>query len=91
MDESFITSRTMLTNDYSPHKKNHRLPMSKVDQPTVSLVLSISEENGLEHYGIYKKGFNETMFADFLEKLYEDNKHAKIALFMDNATSHKTV
>ena len=30
------------------------------------------------------------MFADYLDNLYEDNKHIKIALFMDNASSHKT-
>jgi len=53
-------------------------------------VLAISEENGLEHYEVYKKGFNETMFADFLEHLYEVNKHVKIALLMDNASTHKT-
>ena len=30
------------------------------------------------------------MFADYLDNLYEDNKYIKIALFMDNASSHKT-
>ena len=30
------------------------------------------------------------MFIDYLDHLYEDNKHIKIALFMDNASSHKT-
>ena len=64
--------------------------MSKVDQPTFSLILAISEENGLEHYDIYKKGFNEIMFADFLDNLYVANKNTKIALFMDNVSSHKT-
>ena len=38
---------------------------------------------------MYKKGFNETIFADFLEHLYEVNKHVKIALLMDNASTHK--
>ena len=50
----------------------------------------MSEENGLEHYGIYKKGFNESMFADYLDNLYVPNKHNKLALFMDNVSSHKT-
>jgi hypothetical protein len=44
--------------DYSPLNANHRIPIKKTDQPTFSLVLGISEENGIEHYGIYPKKFN---------------------------------
>ena len=64
--------------------------MVKVDQPTYTLVLAISEEEGLEHYAIYKKGFNEIMFGDYLDNLYIENKHHRIAIFMDNCSSHKT-
>ena len=90
MDECYITSKTMSTSDYTLSKTHHRIPMPKVDQPTYSLVLAISEEQGLEHYDIYKKGFNEEMFANYLDNLYIENKHIKIAIFMDNASYHKT-
>ena len=90
LDECFITSKTMMTMSYSPYKTSHRIPMSSVDQPTYSLILAISKENGLEHYDVYKKGFNEVMFADYLDKLYIANKHGSIAVFMDNVSSHKT-
>ena len=50
----------------------------------------MSKENGLEHYEVSKKRFNENMFGEFLDNLYIDKKHRKIALFMDNASSHKT-
>ena len=52
--------------------------------------MGISKENGLEHYEVSKKRFNETMFMGYLENLSIANKHKKIALFMDNAKSHKT-
>ena len=76
--------------DYSPLNGNHRLPIKKVDQPTISLVLAISEENGIEHYGIYKKGFDQQMFGDYLNNLSVANKHENIVILMDNCSIHKT-
>ena len=80
----------MQMRDYSLVNSNHRVPIKKVDQPTFSLVLAISEEDGIEHYGIYKKCFDQEMFADFLDNLFVANSHHKIACFMDNASFHKT-
>ena len=77
-------------SDYTQLRNTHHIPMKKVDQPTYSLILAISEEGGLEHYDIYKKGFNEEMFEDYLNNLYIANKHHRIAVFMDNCSSHKT-
>ena len=78
MDESYFTSKTMLVYDYSPYKTSHQIPMSSVDQPTYSLVFAISMENGLEHYDVYKKGFNEVMFSDYLDNLYIQNEKIEL-------------
>ena len=53
-------------------------------------MLAISEEDGLEHYGIYKDCVNQNKFAEYLDNLYVDNKHLKIAVLMDNFSAHKT-
>ena len=60
-------------------------------QPIFTVILGVSRENGLEHYMVSNKRFNETMFLEYLDELYVDNKHDKLAVFMDNASSHKTV
>ena len=44
----------------------------------------------MEHYGVYKDCVNQQKFADYLDKLYVDNKHSKIAVLMDNFSAHKT-
>ena len=53
-------------------------------------MLAISEEDGLEHYGIYKDCVTQTQFIDYLDNLYVENKHLKIAILMDNFSAHKT-
>ena len=64
--------------------------MIQVSQPAYSLVLAISQENGLEHYGVYKNCVDQQKFADYLDELYIANKHDKIAVLMDNFSAHKT-
>ena len=77
-------------SDYTNKNYKHRIPMLKVSQPAYSLVLAISEENGLEHYGVYKNCVDQIKFADYLDELYIANKHEKIAVLMDNFSAHKT-
>ena len=53
IDETVFTWKSIKLTEYSPLHHNHRVPQSKVIQPVFSLILAISEENGLEHYRIY--------------------------------------
>ena len=76
--------------DLSPSNIHHRVSEDDVHQPIYNLILGVSMDNGLEYYEVSKKKFNENLFCDYLDHLYVDNKHRKIALFMDNASSHKT-
>lgn len=74
----------------SPIKIHHSVREDYAHQPIYTLILAISMDRGLEYYEVSKKRFNENMFSSFLDNLYVANKHRKIALFMDNASSHKT-
>ena len=91
MDECGFSTKTILNSDYSPLKTNHCIPMEMVNQPVYSLVLAISYENGVEHYEIFKKCIDENRFMSYLDDLSIANKHHKVALFMDNLSSHKTL
>ena len=90
LDESFFTTKTIMQSDYTAKKTQHRIPLAKVTHPAYSLVLAISEEQGLEHCEIYRNKFDQEKFAEYLDGLYIANKHAKIALLLDNVRSHKT-
>jgi len=67
MDESVYTSKTILMHDYTPLNTVHHVPMTKVNQLYYSLILAVSEEDGVEHYGIYDKAIDQKKFTDFLE------------------------
>ena len=58
LDECGLTTKTLQTNDYTNKKYKHRIPMVQVSQPAYSLVLAVSEESGLEHFGVYKDSVN---------------------------------
>ena len=61
-----------------------------MSQPVYALILAISEENGLEHYRIFKKSVNKEKFTEYLDELYIANKHEKIAIFADNMAVHRS-
>ena len=77
-------------NDYTNKNYKHHIQMTKVNQPVYSLILAISEENGLEHCGLYQKAVDQEKFSDYLDELSIENKHEKIAILMDNYIVHKT-
>ena len=52
------------------------------------MIFAISEENGLEHYRIYPKSIDHHKFNEYLDELYVENKHANIAIFLDNLRVH---
>ena len=76
--------------DFTPPKTFHHVSMKQASHPYYSLLLAISEDSGVEHFEIYDKAVNQDRFMHFLDQLYIINKHNKIAVFMDNLSSHKT-
>ena len=90
IDETVFTWKSIKLTEYSPLHHNHRVPQSKVIQPVFSLILAISEENGLEHFQIFKKYVNRQKFMEYLDGLYVENKHEKITLFADNLQVHRS-
>jgi len=73
---------------YTLLKKPHRIPLASINQPVYALIFAISEENGLEHYRIFKKSIDFEKFNEYLDELYVENKHDNIALFFDNLRVH---
>ena len=90
LDECGLTTKTILMTDYTNVKQKHQLPLVKVSQPVYSLILAISEENGLEHCKMYTRSVDVQRFSEYLDELYVQNKHEKIAVLMDNLRAHKT-
>ena len=90
LDECLMTTKTLHTSDYTNKNIKHRIPLVQVSQPAHALLFAISEEEGVEHYRIYKNSVDQYKFAGFLDELYIANKHHKIAVLLDNLTAHKT-
>ena len=89
LDECMFTTRTLHTSDYTNINQKHKIPLAKVNQTAYAVILAISEEDGLEHYKIYNNSVDKTKFKEYLDELYIQNKHIKIAVLMDNLTAHK--
>ena len=90
LDECGFTTKTLQMNDYTNKNTKHCILMKLVSQPAYSLVLAISEESELEHYGVYRDCVNQEKFNDYLNHLSVANKHKNIAILMDNFSAHKT-
>ena len=60
-----------------------------VNQPVHALILSISEENGLEYLQLFDKSVNAPKFKQYLLNLRNNNQFQRIAIFLDNLSVHK--
>ena len=67
-----------------------RVDTARLDEPCLSLLASISKEKGIEHYRIFPKSVNIPRFKEWLRELRERNGEAKICLFMDNLSVHRS-
>ena len=76
--------------DYSPLKCPHRIPQSSINQPVYALILALSQEKGLEFYRIFEKSVDGEKFIEYLDGLYIENKHERVAIFLDNLRVHKS-
>jgi len=58
--------------------------------PWVTAIAAVSCEQGLEQYRTYNGAVNSELFADFLNQLSLKHERKPFALFMDQASYHKS-
>ena len=88
IDETVFTRSTVPRTEYCLPEQNMTADKSWVNEPTVAVLSGISREKGQELFIQFPKSVNVEKFKEYLEKLRAANGRAKIALFMDNLSSH---
>ena len=74
--------------EYCLPKQNVAFDQAKLNEPTLALLSGISKERGQEHFMVFQQSVNIPKFKQYLQKLREQNPDDRIALFMDNLSSH---
>ena len=90
IDETMFTRKTTRDEEWSLPKENFRLPISRLDEPTLAMLAGVSKEQGKEHYMVFDKSVNVAKFQEYLAELRVKNGEDKICLFMDNLSAHKS-
>ena len=88
IDETMFTRKTLRLEEWTLPKQNFCVDQDRLNEPTLAMVSAISKENGQEHYKIYPKSVNTERFIEYLRELRLRTGHEKVALFMDNLSSH---
>ena len=89
LDETMFTRKTVSCEEWTLPKENVSVDEAKLSEPTLALLMSISKENGLEHFRIYDFSVNTERFVEWLGELRVKTGDDKVALFMDNLSAHK--
>jgi hypothetical protein len=91
VDEAIFSPQTRLTRSWSL-KRSNILTRDIRDQLVTHAVLAgISMEEGLEGYLVKPLSINQDSFIEYLHSLRERNGVARLAVFMDNLSVHKTL
>ena len=90
IDETVFTRSTVPRTEYCLPEQNMTVDKSWVNEPTVAVLAGISREKGQELFMQFPKSVNVPKFKEYLAKLREANGNAKICLFMDNLSTHKS-
>jgi transposase len=61
-----------------------------MNNEALAVVAGVSAENGLEAYLIEKGSINSQSFVAFLRQLVDQNPQTPLAIFMDNASFHRS-
>ena len=88
LDETCFTRKTMTDTEWTLPKENVTIDEAKINEPCLALLAAISKDKGHEHYRIFPRSVNVDKFKEWLKELRERSGDDKIALFMDNLTSH---
>jgi hypothetical protein len=85
-----FTTATVLTHAFSSRKKNIEIDQSLMNNEALAVVGGVSAEGGMEAYLVQKGAINSASFIDFLRILKEKNPLTNLAVFMDNASFHRS-
>ena len=88
LDEICFTRTTVPKTEYCLQKENVAADLAHLNEPTLAVLSAISKEKGQEHFQIFHNSVNIQKFKGYLNKLRQENGDEKIALFMDNLSTH---
>ena len=90
MDETMFTTATVLTHAFSSKKKNIEIDQSLMKNEALAVVGGVSAEGGFEAYLVEKGAINSASYIEFLNILKQKYPLADLAVFMDNASFHRS-
>ena len=61
-----------------------------LQEPKLAVLSTISKEKGQEHFPIFQDSVNVQKFKEYIQELRNLNPEEKIALFMDNLSTHRS-
>lgn len=89
-DETMFTKRTYASHDFGPKYVVNEVCEEAVYIGYVSAIAAVSADRGVDLVKTYNSSVNSEIFADFLDKLSKKRERQELALFMDNASFHKS-
>jgi hypothetical protein len=88
LDEAVFTFNTYASRAWYLNKESLLLPEKRFQTKTLSLILAISNSNGIEHFRIHKKPISRKEYLEFISELAELNDNKPFGIFMDNMRVH---
>lgn len=88
LDEAVFTFNTYASRAWYLNKESLLLPEKRFQTKTLSLILAISNSNGIEHFRIHKKPISRKEYLEFIGELAKLNENKPFGIFMDNMRVH---
>jgi transposase len=90
IDEAMFTYSTNAMLAYAPNRQNICVDEKLSSAPAIAMVAGVSVERGLETWLTKPRSIDSDAFISFIEGLVAQNQSEEIALFLDNATIHRS-
>lgn len=90
LDETMFTTATVLTHAFSPRKTNIQIDQKLMNNEALAVIAGISSDNGFEGYLVKKNSIDSDSFIEYVQLLQEMNPGKPLAIFMDNASFHRS-
>ena len=88
LDETIFSRKAMLKNVWARKHENGEIDEAMLNEPTMALLMSISQENGVEPWKIFKRSVNTDKFCQYLQMVRDRHPDKKLCIFMDNLRVH---
>ena len=89
-DEMCTTKSTIPKTDWSARKTYPSTDVQAYHKKTIASIASVSHEKGLEMVRNYDKSVDQKKFVAFLKQLRQKEPFAKMAIFFDRLSVHRT-